>query len=225
MSGNEAEQVAIPENGPRPNAPVNVGPNGVWLPQLNCNPDPSAEPRPAMDLLDQEARVQLDSDPVTMEAYDDENCSMVSESLPGSETEETTRMLESNIDGLNNKKRRVKKMKMIRDPCNCSRQKRGRNCKHVKEIGATVEKTIVCNGDTLDSSDSEMLIRSSNCRNRNSYVPECGGNPANQSPSIENSLVELDRLISVGKAIGVEMENKEEMVVKLLGKGDGLVPW
>ncbi|KAJ9556592.1 hypothetical protein OSB04_011206 [Centaurea solstitialis] len=82
------------------------------------------------------------------------------------------------IDGMERRKKRAKKFKAMKspcncarrkrgfackhsktEPCNCARRKRGFACKHSKTEGSTVGKSFILERDNQDSSDSENLIR------------------------------------------------------------------
>ncbi|KAJ9561162.1 LOW QUALITY PROTEIN: hypothetical protein OSB04_006322 [Centaurea solstitialis] len=102
----------------------------------------------------------------------------------------------SKFDGIERRRRRTKKMKRIRSPCNCNRWKKGLSCKHSKEIGGLVGEVFFGGRDTQESSDSECLIKSSNQRLLNQNVPS-------HSTSLDSPILDSSKLNSVGKAIGL----------------------
>ncbi|KAJ9564378.1 hypothetical protein OSB04_000344 [Centaurea solstitialis] len=123
-------------------------------------------------------------------------------------------------DGLSKRSRRSKKLKRIKSPCNCYRRKRGQPCKHSHESGGLVGEAFVVNREIQESLDSECLIRRSNQRILSSSPKIILNNPSLSSLSHESPIQEVRKLVSIGNAIGINLENKEDLLLNLLGKGD-----
>ncbi|KAJ9567980.1 hypothetical protein OSB04_003946 [Centaurea solstitialis] len=88
-----------------------------------------------------------------------------SETLPSEdEDDEISWHSQIKIDGLERHKRRIKKWKKFKSPCNCGRRNRGWRCKHDSSTGCLVEDAFAGNRDDQASSDSEVMIRRSNKR-------------------------------------------------------------
>ncbi|KAJ9545231.1 hypothetical protein OSB04_024938 [Centaurea solstitialis] len=110
-------------------------------------------------------------------------------------------------------------MKRLKSPCNCFRRKRGQICKHLQEIGRPDGETFL--GDRLshDSSDSEMLIKRSNRRIKAFSPLSRQGNSDDLSLSNESPDQTVSKLIEVGKAVGINLENREDLLEKVVGNG------
>ena len=187
--------------------------------------DSKAEPKPRDNLHISKPRASSESAPVLDDARDDYQFSIISGSNFRSATEEIGWGFESNLDRSKSRKRRTNKMMMIKSPCHCSRMKKGRNCKHKNDTGGMVRNAFVCSRDSLDFSDTEQLIKRSNRRIQNSTDPAIPGISGTMSSPANNSLLEFDNIMKVGKAIGLELDNNEDILVNLLGKGDELMQW
>ncbi|KAJ9553154.1 hypothetical protein OSB04_017199 [Centaurea solstitialis] len=127
----------------------------------------------------------------------------------------------SKLDGLE-RRRRTKKMKKIRSPCNCNRRKRGKPCKHSSEFGGMVGEVFLSNRGPIDSSDSEELIKRSNKRLMNSQartnVLVQPGKSSSDSISPDCANQEVGCLLELGKSIGFGFDVLWENIQKVLEK-------
>ncbi|KAJ9537405.1 hypothetical protein OSB04_030138 [Centaurea solstitialis] len=73
--------------------------------------------------------------------------------------------------------------------------------------------------EAQNSSDSEVMIRRSNQRLLRSSPLHRQGNSENLSLSIDSPNKEISKLVSIGKAIGVDLNNKEILFKNLVDNG------
>ncbi|KAJ9535114.1 hypothetical protein OSB04_un001810 [Centaurea solstitialis] len=139
-----------------------------------------------------------------------------SESLP--EGDDDFWITHLNFDGQDNRRRRKKKFKNLKSPCNCYRRKRGKACKHSGLEGNTVGDPYVEGRENQASSDSECLVRRSNKQ----ILKSAPSSQQGTFDSLDSPISDLGKLVSIGKAIGLDLENKEGFLLNLVENGDGL---
>ncbi|KAJ9542202.1 LOW QUALITY PROTEIN: hypothetical protein OSB04_028708 [Centaurea solstitialis] len=91
------------------------------------------------------------------------------------------------------------------------------------KTSCTVGDAFARNRDSQVSSDSECMIRRSNKRIMETPSQLGQGNSEAVSLSIDSPIHDLHKLVSVGNAIGVDLNNQEELLMKVAGIGDWLM--
>ena len=132
---------------------------------------------------------------------------------------------ESNFANRRSGRRRIKKIRKLCTPCRCKQSKSGKKCKHSKGDGFFTGATFDCSRSNQVSSDSEEMIRRSMRRIRSVPNPPTMDRPSNWSPSLDSPSMDLDRLVNVGHAIGLNLEDNRHLVKSLIDNGDGLETW
>ncbi|KAJ9562376.1 hypothetical protein OSB04_007536 [Centaurea solstitialis] len=126
---------------------------------------------------------------------------------------------QSKLDGLEKRRKRSKKFRYLKSPCNCARRKRGRACKHSELEGTTVGNSFVVDRDPQSSLDYESMIKRLNNRISSRIGSEHNNSSLPAESSLDSPVLDAEKLTSVGKAIGLDLNNKEGVFKILVESG------